>query len=239
MAVSITTTTSGVIVLTGSTVTVSYSHTANRDMLVIVGFRSSSLAIVGVTYDGAAMTEIVASTQGGADPGPRMSAFRINDPGTKTANIVVTFGGVSGSCIIYGIDVAGCPTTNPIDSSGSISGTAEAQIIVTHTRISNTTYTIFAACRNRGASALTYTSDSPLVEIYDEEGVANTLAATLASCQEIASGSLARSVTPSTIIKYAAVAVSYLTAADPGPPVGGATRKPGVLRSKGRFTTRA
>ena len=120
MAVSIAATTTGVIAHAVSVSTASaITHAAGTDFLVGIAWRSNTITISSVTYDGVAMDLVTASIQGGGNPGTTAAFYRMNDPGAKTADVVVTYSAAIAADCMYFIDVAGCPTTSPVDIAGS------------------------------------------------------------------------------------------------------------------------
>lgn len=216
MAVSIAASSAG-IVSGGTSRTISYSHTAGNDLCAIIIWRGTSITISSVTYNSASLSLIVASGQAAEVPGMSASAYRINDPGTLTANLVVTFSGTVGGDNVYIIDVSGCQETSPVESSSaSMDPLGTANISSTHTRIANNTFTILAGGRIRGASACTFTGRESETEIFDEDQGTNPgLCTCLYTLQEVASGSLNRGITATTIGSFAMVCLSYTTAGQP------------------------
>lgn len=219
MSVVVTATSAGILAGSGASRTISYTHVAGNDLCVIVLWRSPSITLSSVTYNGASMTLIVASGQSDADPGPSASAYRINDPGGMTANLVINYTSGTPSFInAYILDVAGCPATSPIDSSGSALWSGAGDVIETHSRINTNTMTVISGIRTRGASVTTFTADEGETELFDEDNGLNPgISTSLYTLQETASGSLARGVTASTNGKYALVCFSYITASSGQP----------------------
>lgn len=184
------------------------------DLLVLVAIRSTSDTVSGITADGNAMSQIVQSAQGGSDPGPTCAAFR-RAMAAGTFDIVIDYSSTISADAIYVCSVSGHDPSSPIDSSGSGASSGGATVGVTHARTAADTLTVLFCARGRGTGALSFAPDSPIVtEVADTDGLnSNTISTALYTHQESASGSLARTATPSATGKWASVCVSYTTRA--------------------------
>lgn len=220
MAVVVTATSAGIAAGAGANRTISYTHAAGNDLCVIVLWQGNSVTLSSVTYNGAAMSLIVAAGQGGVDPGPSCSAYRINDPGGMTANLVITYtSAIPGRINAYMLDVAGCPSTSPVEAFGSNAndGSGGADNTCAYTRISSNTLSVIAGSRQRSASALSFTGDNGATELFDEDSGTNPgLVSALYTLQETVSGSLTRGLTTSIQGKQSMLCLSYTT--DAGQP---------------------
>lgn len=132
--------------LTGTTCTLSHTHTAGRELLVLISGRLTSNTCVpaSVTYDGVGMTEVVTSPASGAvNPFSRSSVWRLADPGSKTANVVLTWSTANNNyTTMWAVDIVGSKTgASLIDSSGSGAATAFS-VAVTHTRGESDTFSL-------------------------------------------------------------------------------------------------
>ena len=208
---------------TGQNPSVSFAHTAGKEILVFIGARLTNSATVpsSVTYDGVAMTQIVLSNAAGVgSPYIRAAAYRMADPGAKTADIVVSWSNSNVSFTsIFVMDVTGSPDgASMVDSSGSTAGIGTDTPTVTHSRVSADTLSVYFAVRGRSTTATTFTANSPLNEVLDVDGANNSISQTIATNQETSSGSLARSCTASSSGNAAAVCVS-LTTDTTNPPI--------------------
>ena len=219
MSVVVTATSATIANGSGSSRTISYAHTAGKDLCAIVLWKSNSVTLSSVTYNSVAMSLIVASGQSGADPGLSASAYRINDPGGMTANLIVNYTtGTPANINVYILDVAGCPPTSPLDSFGSNVDTVGTTIDLTctYTRIAGNTLTVISGVRSRGATTQSFTGDNGATEVADEDNGTNPgLGTSLYTLQETTSGSLTRGITASSGGKFAIVCLSYTTAGQP------------------------
>lgn len=183
-----------------------YTHPGG-ELYVFINWRSNSATVSGVTYDGVALTSVVASGQGGTDPGVSSSVYKLADPGAKTATLSVDF---SAAPTHAGVYCVACPNT-AVDSSGSVASASTATPTVTHTRIAAPTLTIYSGNRGRGAPAMTWAPDNGMTEAFDDDaGVNPSICTTLCVLEESASGSLARSSTCSATGKASAAAISLV-----------------------------
>lgn len=87
MAVTHDATSSGSLAAAGTSITVAHTvaNQPNRVLLVFLAVRG--VTVSGITFNGVAMTQIVAGAQGGA----RLEIWRLVNPAATTANIVASF----------------------------------------------------------------------------------------------------------------------------------------------------
>lgn len=186
-----------------------YAHPGG-ELYVFINFRSNGVTVSGVTYDGVALSQVVDSGQGGANPGPTSAVWQLRDPGPKSATLAVDF---SAAPLDVGIYCVAAPDTT-VDSSGSVANSAGATPTVTHNRVSAQTLTVYAGCRPRGAAAQSWSPNDGMTEAFDDDAGTNpSICTTLCFLEESASGSLARSSTSSSSGKNTGAAISLVTTA--------------------------
>jgi len=109
----------GTIVQTNSsagTITLSATTSgSNCAILVLIGSRSSSDIITGVTFNGVSMARSQSVTDGGLD---RVYSYYLTAVGATTANIVVSQSSTIGM-VVVGVPLSGVDQVTMIDTSGT------------------------------------------------------------------------------------------------------------------------
>lgn len=198
-----------------TTRTDSFSHSAGAGILFHVAWRvsASGTTITSLTYDGVAATAIP-NTAGESNTSPTApwiccQAFHLPDPGSKTADIVVTWDTAPDYSYVVVAEPTGYDTVQGFDGGSNASPTTNTPTpACTHTRATENSFTFYFGARARGTATITWSPNQGQTEALDaDSGVNNSLSITLCTLQETASGSLARSSTASSSGR--AVALSY------------------------------
>lgn len=192
----------------------SYVHPGG-DLYVFVNYRSNSLDISSITFDGDALSVVVNSGQGGTNPGSTSQVWYRANVAAKTATLAVDYSGAPVSAGYYMVAISG--TT--LDSSGSTASAATDTPTVTHTRVASVTLTVYCGARNKGAASLTWTPNDSMSEGFDEQGAASTTSHTICVLEESSAGSIARSSTGSSSGKASGTCISLALVAAGQPAV--------------------
>lgn len=114
MAVGHSVTLTGPEVNTGTSKTISVTHPGNADLLVMIHWRSASVAISSVTYNSVALTQLESSPDGGTGPAIKSAAYRLADPGAGTHNLVITWAAAILADAVYVFAVTGAKTQSAV-----------------------------------------------------------------------------------------------------------------------------
>ncbi len=218
---------------TSTTRTVSITHTAGGPLLVEVDWRQTSdVNISSIVYDSVAMTLVVDS---GFQNPIRGAVYRLDDPGSKTADLVITWASNIIATQIASMRATGVPAGGYIDSSGSAISASSASVDVTYSRVSSDTCSIHVTFRSTGATPRTCTADDGQAELFDSDGGGSGMGHAGYSLVETASGSLTRSATWTAAGTCGAVGVSLLSDTGINQPYGRTARP---VLSSGRSVVR-
>lgn len=192
MAAGIAAVTRDLTVSTSNSRTISITHAGGGPLIVFVGWRQTSdVSISSVTYDGAALTNVVNS--GWVNPS-QGAIYRIDDPGAKTADLVITWGANILATCIATCRGTGVNSTGYTDSSGATTPAASASVDITYSRVSSDTISLQYNFRHTGTNVHTCAPDDGQTEQFDEHidiGIQHAFYTLV----ESSSGSLTRSST--------------------------------------------